>query len=146
MPHAGSLPPAHSFVSVDAPNVTLTAVKKAEDSNALVFRMYEWAGTAADVKLHVPPGAAYATASNLMETPEGPRLPLTRAAGAPAVSAGRPGADSSAMASSGAGPNATAGATSAAGAQNSDTLTVPIHPYEILTVQVAYPPMSTAAK
>lgn len=35
--------------------------------------MYEWAGTAADVKLHVPPGAACATATNLMETPEAPR-------------------------------------------------------------------------
>ncbi|MGA1983512.1 MAG: glycoside hydrolase family 38 C-terminal domain-containing protein [Acidobacteriaceae bacterium] len=100
--HTGSLPPTHSFASVDNPNVTLTAIKKAEDSDALVFRMYEWAGTATDVKLHVPPNATYAVESNLMEKPEGPHLALA--------------------------PNS-----------ESDTVTVPIHPYEILTVMVFYP-------
>ena len=42
--HTGSLPPTHSFASVEAPNVTLTAMKKAEDADALIFRMYEFAG------------------------------------------------------------------------------------------------------
>ncbi len=42
--HTGTLPATHSFASVDNPNVTLTAVKKAEDADALIFRMYEWAG------------------------------------------------------------------------------------------------------
>ncbi|HEY2019311.1 MAG TPA: glycoside hydrolase family 38 C-terminal domain-containing protein, partial [Bryobacteraceae bacterium] len=98
MPHTGTLPPTHSFAAVENKNVTLTAIKKAEDSDALVFRMYEWAGTAADVKLHVPPGAQYAVESNLMEKVEGPHLPLA-----------------------------------------ADTVTVPIKPYEILTVQVFYP-------
>jgi len=100
--HTGTLPPTHSFASVENPNVTLTAIKKAEDSDALVFRMYEWAGTPAAVKLHVPPGAAYAVESNLMEKIEGPHLPL-------------------------------------ATTPDSDLVTVPIHPYEILTVQVFYP-------
>ncbi len=74
--HAGPLPSAHSFAAVDNPNVTLTAVKKAEDSEALIFRMYEWAGTASEVKLHVPAGAEYAVDSNLMEKEEGAHLAM----------------------------------------------------------------------
>jgi alpha-mannosidase len=96
-PHTGILPSEHSFASVDNPNVTLTAIKKAEDSDALVFRMYEWAGTPTDVKLHVPQGAMYAVESNLMEKVEGPHLGLS-----------------------------------------GDIVTVPIKPFEILTVQVFY--------
>ena len=96
--HAGSLPAEHSWGSVENANVTLTAVKKAEDSDALVFRMYEWAGTPSQLKLHVPAGATYAVASNLMEKVEGEHLPMS-----------------------------------------GDVVTVPIKPYEIVTVQVAYP-------
>jgi alpha-mannosidase len=96
-PHSGSLPAEHSWASVENPNVTLTAIKKAEDSDALVFRMYEWAGTASDVKLHIPPGATYAVESNLMEKPEGAHLNLS-----------------------------------------GDVVTVPIKPYEILTIQATY--------
>jgi alpha-mannosidase len=33
--HTGSLPSTHSFVSVAEPNITLTAIKKAEDAHAL---------------------------------------------------------------------------------------------------------------
>jgi alpha-mannosidase len=97
-PHTGTLPAEHSWVSIENPNVTLTAIKKAEDSDALIFRMYEWAGTATDVKLHIPPGATAATETNLMERPEGAALNLT-----------------------------------------GDTITVPIKPYEILTIQATYP-------
>ena len=98
--HTGSMPATHSFVSLDAPNVTLSAVKKAEDANALIFRMYEWAGKPTEVKLHVPAGAQYAIETNLMEDPlpNATHLPLT-----------------------------------------DSTITVPIKPYEILTLQVAYP-------
>jgi alpha-mannosidase len=103
--HTGSLPAEHSFASIENPNVTLTAIKKAEDADALIFRMYEWAGKATDVKLHIPPGATYAIETNLMEKPEGPHLNLT-----------------------------------------GDTITVPIKPYEILTVQAAYPAHSSAPK
>ena len=102
--HTGTLPAEHSFASIENPNVTLTAIKKAEDSDALVFRMYEWAGTASEVKLHIPHGAAYAIESNMMEKPEGPHLNLTN-----------------------------------------DVVTVPIKPYEILTLQVIYPNRSAAA-
>ncbi len=104
-PHTGSLPAEHSWASIENPNVTLTAIKKAEDSDALVFRMYEWGGTASDVKLHIPPGATYAVESNLMEKPEGAHLALS-----------------------------------------GDVVTVPIKPYEILTVQAIYPNHNVAAK
>jgi alpha-mannosidase len=96
--HSGTLPAQYSFASVENPNVTLTAIKKAEDAYALVMRMYEWAGTASEVKLHVPKGASYAVESNLMEKVEGPHLKL-----------------------------------------EGDVVSVPIKPYEILTVQVFYP-------
>ena len=54
--HTGALPAEHSFASVENPNVTLTAMKKAEDADALIFRMVEWAGKETEVKLHTPPG------------------------------------------------------------------------------------------
>ena len=104
--HTGALPATHSFVSLDAPNVTLSAVKKAEDANALIFRMYEWAGKPTEVKLHVPAGAQYAIRTNLVEDPlpNADHLPLT-----------------------------------------GDTITVPIQPYEILTLEVAYPEKTAKA-
>jgi alpha-mannosidase len=72
--HAGSLPAEHSFASVSPENVVLTAVKKAEDANGLIFRVYEWAGKATTAEFHVPPGATGATVTNLMEQPEGDAL------------------------------------------------------------------------
>jgi alpha-mannosidase len=75
--HAGTLPASHSFAAVNADNVVLTAVKKAEDSNSLIFRVYEWAGKQSTVEFHVPPGATGATITNLQETPEGAPLPVT---------------------------------------------------------------------
>jgi len=70
-PHAGALPAEHSFFEIDADNVVLTAIKKAEDSNALVLRFYEWAGKNSDVGIRLPKGITSATLTNLMETPEG---------------------------------------------------------------------------
>jgi alpha-mannosidase len=75
--HPGSLPPSHSFASVSPENVVLTAVKKAEDANGLIFRVYEWAGKETTAEFHVPPGATSATVTNLMETPEGAPLTVT---------------------------------------------------------------------
>ena len=47
-PHGGTLGKTFSFVSVDKPNIEVTAVKKAEDpnSNDLIFRLYESQGKA----------------------------------------------------------------------------------------------------
>ena len=97
--HTGGLPAEHTYVTVKPENVVLTALKKAEDDNGLIFRVYEWAGKSGDVEIHVPKGATGATLTNLMEKPEGSALKIVN-----------------------------------------DTVTAPIHPYEILTVQVNYLP------
>ncbi len=75
--HPGALPASHSFVSVTPDNVVLTAVKKAEDSNALIFRVYEWAGKSSTVEFHVPYGATGATVTNMQEIPEGDPLSVS---------------------------------------------------------------------
>ena len=75
--HTGALPAEHSFASVSPENVVLTAVKKAEDANGLIFRVYEWAGKNGTVEFHVPPGATGATVTNLMEQAEGSPLAVT---------------------------------------------------------------------
>jgi alpha-mannosidase len=49
--HQGALAPEHSFLQVPSDNVIVTAVKKAEDENAVVVRFYEWAGKQGDVTL-----------------------------------------------------------------------------------------------
>jgi alpha-mannosidase len=70
--HPGLLPNVYSFASVMPENIVLTAMKKAEDANALILRGYEWAGKSSIAKFHVPPGAASATVTNLMESTETP--------------------------------------------------------------------------
>jgi len=75
--HAGSLPATHSFISVTPENVVLTAVKKAEDADGLIFRVYEWAGKDSTVEFHVPPGATSATITNMQEKPEGNALTVS---------------------------------------------------------------------
>jgi len=72
--HSGALPLEHSFVAIKGDNVVLTAVKKAEDADALIVRFYEWAGRDGEVQLNVPKGATSATFTNLMEKPEGTPL------------------------------------------------------------------------
>jgi alpha-mannosidase len=96
-PHVGSLPLEYSYLSVQAENVVLTAVKKAEDADGLIIRVFEWAGKSSEVKIKVPPGATSATVTNLMEKPEGPALKVIN-----------------------------------------DIVTVPIHPFEILSLRVNY--------
>ncbi len=96
--HAGALPATYSWISVDNPNVVISAVKKAEDADALIVRMYEWAGQPSTVTLHLPPGATAAHETNLMEKPEGDSISVSN-----------------------------------------NTVQHPIKPYEILTMQIAYP-------
>ena len=76
--HTGTLPAEHSYVSVAPENVALTAVKKAEDANGLIFRVVEWAGKDSTVQRGstVPPGAVAATETNLMEHPVGGPLKI----------------------------------------------------------------------
>jgi alpha-mannosidase len=65
--HQGALAAQHSFLQLEPDNVVLTALKKAEDGDGLVLRFYEWAGTEADVRLTLPPGAQSAADTDLME-------------------------------------------------------------------------------
>ena len=69
--HQGSLATEHSFLQAQPDSVIVTALKKAEDENALVVRFYEWAGKDGEVTLQLPPGAQSATETNLMEKPIG---------------------------------------------------------------------------
>jgi alpha-mannosidase len=96
--HEGKLPAEHSFIAVSNSNVVLTAVKKAEDADGLIFRFYEWAGQTGDVQITVPAGATSATLTNLMEKPEGPALSISN-----------------------------------------NQISVPVHPFEIVSVRVDYP-------
>jgi alpha-mannosidase len=96
--HSGAMAANHSFLTMLSENVVVTAMKKAEDSDALIFHMYEWAGKEANVTLAIPAGATGAVETNLMEQEVGSTLALTKT-----------------------------------------NVTVPIHPYEILTIRVDYP-------
>ncbi len=74
--HVGDMPAEHSFVSVSADNVVLSAMKKAEDSNSLVFHLYEWAGKGGDLNVSVPGAATAAVETNLLEKSDGSSLAL----------------------------------------------------------------------
>lgn len=67
--HQGSLAAEHSFLQATPDNVIVTAMKKAEDENALVVRFYEWAGKDSEVTIQLPPGAESAAETDLMEKP-----------------------------------------------------------------------------
>ena len=75
--HTGSLPLEHSYASVAQDNVVLTAMKKAEDDNGIIFRVVEFAGKQGDVTFTVPSGATSATETNLMEKSVGSPLALS---------------------------------------------------------------------
>jgi alpha-mannosidase len=70
--HDGSLPAAHSFARIEPNNVILTAIKKAEDDNSLIFRFYEFEGRPAQVRLTLPEAGSRAVQTNLMEKEEQP--------------------------------------------------------------------------
>ena len=70
--HAGQLPAAYSFVSLEPANLVLSAIKKAEDDDSLIFRMYEFEGRKVEARLQVPRAAAKAVEVNLMEAEQQP--------------------------------------------------------------------------
>jgi alpha-mannosidase len=75
--HDGDLAPQHSFLGVRGEHVVLTALKKAEDGDALLLRFYEWAGKTSEVQITLPDGASSASITNLMEKPGGYTLPIS---------------------------------------------------------------------
>ena len=97
--HTGILPRSHSFIATPAENIVLTAVKKAEDADALILRFYEWEGKDGNAQIQLPKGAISARLTNLMEQPEGAPLPI----------------------------------------ENGSTVVVPVHPFEIVTLEATYP-------
>jgi alpha-mannosidase len=81
--HEGTLPASHSLVTIEPTNVILTAVKKTEDDNSLIFRFFEFEGKDTSVRLTPPEAAVSATVTNLMEKEE---HPLTLASGGREIS------------------------------------------------------------
>lgn len=67
--HRGKMPTANSFVCVSPGNVILSAIKKAEDSDSLILRLYESCGqrTTVRLKLSRQPKEVYLT--DIMEVP-----------------------------------------------------------------------------
>ncbi len=74
--HVGTLGRAVSFASVDAPNVELAWVKRAEDSEALVLRLVEWHGRPAEATVTLRGPVRAARRANFLEDP-GETLPST---------------------------------------------------------------------
>ena len=70
--HPGAWPARQSLARIDAGNVALTVMKKAEDSDAVIFRFYEFQGKSTDVRLALPRKAASAVEADLMEKPGKP--------------------------------------------------------------------------
>jgi alpha-mannosidase len=75
--HSGSAGHSWSFASVDADNVYITAVKRAEDSGAYVLRLVEWHGRQARTVVTFSRPIARARLANLLEDPA-TSVPLSR--------------------------------------------------------------------
>jgi alpha-mannosidase len=65
--HHGELPASFSFASVDAPNVIIESVKKAEDGAGIIIRLYEAHGIDAKASVHLGQQAVRACTASLLE-------------------------------------------------------------------------------
>ena len=65
--HPGNLPLVYSFFSVDSSQVVLDTIKKAEDDDAIILRLYEAYGRPANVTLRVFRKPLMVKETNLME-------------------------------------------------------------------------------
>jgi alpha-mannosidase len=68
--HSGSLPPAFSFITLEAPSIVLTALKKCEDDNSFILRCYETAGKSSQVEFRFWNAVSKASSTNLVEWDE----------------------------------------------------------------------------
>ena len=68
--HAGEAPANRTFLGVDAPNVHVEALKKAEDSDALIVRLVEREGATSAVTVTLPRPIQEASETNLLEVDE----------------------------------------------------------------------------
>jgi alpha-mannosidase len=69
--------PAESFATIDDPNLVIDSIKRAEDSDAVILRMYECHGARGNAKLQVAGRFSSATLSNILEKPIGPSEVIT---------------------------------------------------------------------
>lgn len=53
-PKDGTLPPAYSFCRVEQPNLVLLTLKRAEDGNGLILRLWETGGKDTEAVVHLP--------------------------------------------------------------------------------------------
>jgi len=71
--HAGALPAEASLLEVLTPNVMVSGVKKAEDSEALIVRLYEFEGEETEAKMRISPAlmkaGAEAVETDVLEQP-----------------------------------------------------------------------------
>lgn len=74
--HEGSLPAARSFVAVFAPNLVVTALKKAEDDGSLILRLYETSGQACQSVVRTALPMRHYVETDLMENPIGKQRPI----------------------------------------------------------------------
>jgi alpha-mannosidase len=74
-PHPGTLPAQASLLEVDQPNIVVEAVKKAEEGDDLIVRLYESTGATTQVKLQLGSPVTSASLVNLLEE-EAQALPL----------------------------------------------------------------------
>jgi alpha-mannosidase len=72
----GKLPPVHSFVSVEPAAVIVSALKKAEDDDAWILRLYESTGLPTTATISLPFVAKKVNEVNLIEWEEKP-LPFS---------------------------------------------------------------------
>jgi len=68
--HKGVLPVEYSFITLDADNLVLTTVKKAEDSNEHIIRLYETHGKAIEAVLQFSKPVKFTWKTDLMENKE----------------------------------------------------------------------------
>lgn len=67
--HPGNLPEEHSFLSIEPPNLIVTALKKAEDSNDLILRFYECKGEPGTARINMGLKVRAALETDLAERP-----------------------------------------------------------------------------
>lgn len=70
--HAGTLPPQQSFFLIEPAQVLLSALKKAEDDDGWIVRIYEATGTPVTATVTLPFAAAAVSEVNLIEGEEKP--------------------------------------------------------------------------
>ncbi len=68
---SGPEPRRRSLLAVDSPAVVIEAVKRAEDSDALIVRLYEAFGTTARTSLRLPAGITRVAVCDLLERERG---------------------------------------------------------------------------